>query len=244
MKYILILISIVLIAIAALFIYQQKSVSNQPVANNHGHKVGQFGGQVIALGHDNYHLEVVFDKETIIIYTLDRDESKVIVVEKQVIEAYVKGKSTEQFSLGSIDGTKFVGKMPVKYLTEGEISIIFNIVIKGERFRATIVHNPQIDDEEKKLYLTPGGVYTEEDIIANGRITASQKFKNFSPQHDLKPKKGDRICPITLTKANPKCSWIIAGKEYWFCCPPCVEEFLTNVKNNKINLKNPEEYVK
>ncbi len=31
----------------------------------------------------------------------------------------------------------------------------------------------------KTLYLTPGGRYTEADIVANGKMTASQKFKGM-----------------------------------------------------------------
>lgn len=240
-----------------------RSLPNKPAptqpAGEHAHKSGQFGGWIMELGRDNYHLEVVPGKDGLItIYTLDKDESKVITVDKQIIEAYIRGKDDyEQFNLmpkpqsGDAEGTsRFEGKIPVKFLTEEEINITFNIVIKDERFRARIFitfQKPQTDlsnDEEKKLYLTPGGVYTKEDIVANGNVTASQKFRGFVPQHDLKPKKGDRICPITLTKANPRCSWIINGKEYWFCCPPCIEEFVKLAKEKPEQVKDPKEYIK
>ena len=92
---------------------------------------------------------------------------------------------------------------------------------------------------EKALYLTPGGKYTEADIEANGSVTVSQKFKTFKSAHDMHPKPGDKICPITLTKANPKCTWVIGGKEYEFCCPPCVDEFVRMAKQEPEKIDEP-----
>jgi hypothetical protein len=62
----------------------------------------------------------------------------------------------------------------------------------------------------------------------------------------MKPKPGDKICPVTMTKANPACTWIIAGKEYEFCCPPCVDEFVSWAKDPELakDILPPEEYVK
>ena len=127
--------------------------------------------------------------------------------------------------------------------------------IAGERFRlgfasVAAVHPDESmpanlpADESARLFLTPGGKYTAADIEANGRRTGAQKFANFSPKHDLKPKPGDTICPITLTKANPACSWIIGGKTYEFCCPPCVEEFVQIAKDRPDEIEEPEAYVK
>ncbi|MFN3648575.1 MAG: hypothetical protein ACK47B_03255 [Armatimonadota bacterium] len=98
--------------------------------------------------------------------------------------------------------------------------------------------------KDRQLYLTPGGAYTEADIKANGSQLPSQKFRGVRVNHDLKPAVGDRICPITLTKANPGYSWVIGGKEYLFCCPPCLEEFLTLAKKDPAAIKPPETYVK
>lgn len=60
----------------------------------------------------------------------------------------------------------------------------------------------------------------------------------------MNPADGDRICPVTLTKANPEFTWIIDGKSYQFCCPPCVSEFVKMAKEEPEKLKAPEEYVK
>jgi len=100
-----------------------------------------------------------------------------------------------------------------------------------------------LDSAEVDLYLIPGGAYTSADIIANGSQTASEKFKAFQAKHDFKPKVGDAICPITRTKANPTCSWIIGGNEYLFCCPPCIDEFLLTAKSSPTSIKSPSDYV-
>ena len=98
--------------------------------------------------------------------------------------------------------------------------------------------------KERALYLTPGGAYTEADIKANGNQLPAQKFRGVKVNHDLKPKVGDRICPITLTKANPGYSWTIGGKEYLFCCPPCVEEFVSKAKQEPGSIQPPDAYIK
>jgi YHS domain-containing protein len=49
---------------------------------------------------------------------------------------------------------------------------------------------------------------------------------------------------VTLTKANPKCAWIVGGKTYEFCCPPCVDEFVKTAKEQPAEIKEPEDYVK
>jgi YHS domain-containing protein len=128
-----------------------------------------------------------------------------------------------------------------------------NLSLEGKRFRFTTSVGPAdhavempakvTDDEERALYLTPGGAYTREDIAANGGRTATEKFKGFRAQHDLHPKAGDLLCPITRTKANPQCAWVVGGKTYQFCCPPCVDEFVKQAKEKPETILPPEGYV-
>lgn len=99
------------------------------------------------------------------------------------------------------------------------------------------------NEAERSLYLTPGGLYTEADIAANGRQTASQTFAGFIPQHDTNPQPGDTLCPITQTKANAACTWIIGGERYAFCCPPCIDEFLHQAKTAPEEIHPPGHYV-
>ncbi len=81
------------------------------------------------------------------------------------------------------------------------------------------------NDAERDLYLTPGGRYTAADIEANGNVTASQKFKGLKSEHDMKPKVGDMLCPISGTKANSKFTWIIDGKLTSFAVLPAWMSF-------------------
>ena len=102
----------------------------------------------------------------------------------------------------------------------------------------------KVSEEDRKLYLTPGGMYTEADIKANGNMVAAEKFKGIRATHDVKPAPGDPLCPISMTKANTKFTWVIGGKTYEFCCPPCVDEFVRQAKERPDELKPADEYRK
>ncbi len=120
---------------------------------------------------------------------------------------------------------------------------IATVYISSRRNTESQMPEKVVDSAEVELYLTAGGAYTNADIVANGNQTASEKFKSFQAKHDFSPKVGDAICPITRTKANPACGWIIGGKEYLFCCPPCIDEFLVVAKSNPTSIENPSYYV-
>ncbi len=235
-------------------------------AEEHGHKAGAHGGIMISLGRDSYHAEAVFEKGGLLrIYTLGKDESRVIDVDKQTLKGFVKAEGdtdAQQFTLaaepqdGDAEGrtSQFVGTLP-KGLWGLSLDVtIPNIVISGERFRLGFKSKPAehdegmpgkvSDDAERQLYLTPGGKYTAEDIKANGNVTATVKFKGLKSSHDMSPKLGDKICPITKTKANPDFTWIVGGKSYEFCCPPCVDEFVKMAKSMPDEIKPPEDFVK
>ena len=102
----------------------------------------------------------------------------------------------------------------------------------------------RIPEDERALYLTAGGKYTQEDIERNGSTVPSVKFDGIASEHDDNPKVGDRICPISKTKANEAFAWIIDGKTYTFCCPPCVDEYVRLAKERPDELKSPEDFIK
>jgi hypothetical protein len=233
----------------------------------HGHKAGAHGGIIESLGRDSYHVEaIVTSSGELRLYTLGNDESRVVDVETQGLIAYVKpsgGSDSTSIEIkpqpqpGDAEGkaSLFVAQLPESLVGQGIDVTVPNITIGGERFRLGFTTKPDehgseampgkvADEAERQLYLTPGGLYTQADIEANGKVTASQKFASFQASHDLKPKVGDKICPVTLTKANPKCSWIVGGKSYEFCCPPCVDEFVALAKTKPEDVKQPDQYVK
>ena len=236
--------------------------------SEHGHIPGAHGGIMVSLGRDSYHVEAVIDAAGAIrLYTLGQDESRVIEVESQTLKGFVKAEGDADsraidFEPAPQEGDSqgktslFVGRLPSELVGRQLDVTIPNIRIEGERFRLGFVSGQAGHDEsagmpskvaneaERELYLTPGGRYTAEDIAANGNVTASQKFRGVKSEHNMKPGSGDMLCPISGTKANPKFTWIIDGKGYEFCCPPCIDEFLTSAKASTDPLPDPDSFIK
>jgi len=241
---------------------------SKPVeGEEHGHKTGSHGGMIVSLGRDSYHIEaIVTNKGEVRLHTLGNDESRVVDIESQTLTAFVKpngGSDATSLEIkpqpqpGDAAGkaSLFVGQLPENLVGKSIEVTIPNISISGERFRLGFSNKSEqhgseampdkvADESERQLYLTPGGIYTTADIEANGGVLASVKFKGLKAEHDTKPKLGDKLCPISMTKANPKFSWVIGGKTYEFCCPPCVDEFMTLAKTKPEEIKAPEFYVK
>jgi len=234
----------------------------------HGHKPTAHGGIIVPIGRDNYHGEAVFEKDGVIrFYTLGQDEAKVVEVEAEPLNAYAKpegGTEATAFifkaesQAGDSPGktSQFVGMLPRDLWGKKVEVTIPSLRVGGERFRvgfssAAVRAHPEagppvkvLDADEKTLYLTPGGKYTTADIAANGGVVASVKFKGLKAQHDAKPQAGDRVCPISMTKANTAFTWVVDGQEYQFCCPPCVDEFVQLAKDKPDELKPASVYTK
>lgn len=234
--------------------------------DEHGHVPGAHGGVIVPIGSDSYHAEAVIEKNGVFrLLTLGADETRIQEVDVQPIKAYVKiagDADATPIDLvatpqdGDAEGktSQFVGQLPETLVGKSIDVTIPNLRIESERFRvgfttAVAEHDSDMptavaDDEERELYFTAAGKYTDADIKANGSLPASQKFKGLMSAHDMKPQPGDLICPVTLTKANPKFTWIVDGKTYQFCCPPCVDEFVRLAKEEPEEIKAPEDYVK
>jgi len=241
-------------------------------AEKHSHHEDGLGGVTVAIHQGRYYAEALLEKGGVLnLFLFNSDASRVVDVEVQTLTAYVKPVGAEEFTpvelkplpqFGDARGftSQFSGDLPGELRGKPLEVAILNIKVGGERYRlafqtgthgaGTVAHGggampPKVeDDAERKLYLTPAGRYTEADIKANGNLTASVKFANFQAAHDINPKTGDRICPVTLTKANPQCTWVVDGKTYQFCCPPCVDEFVRMAKESPDQIKPPEMYVK
>ena len=232
---------------------------------DHDHPPGPHGGAMVVVGRENrYHAEAVFERGGHVrVYTYGEDETQVYPIDSQSVPAKARRPADPtEFSIllapepqpGDPAGkaSRFVGRLP-KELDGGRVELVvpvmnfggerhwFSVKSEGEWHRDPMPEKVSAE-EERKLYLTPSGRYTDADIKANG-VTASEKFRRVKAEHDAAPKPGDRICPVSRTKASPKFAWVVGGKEYQFCCPPCVDEFVKKAKENPDAVKPPEEYV-
>ena len=242
-----------------------KTMQNKSGDEEHPHIAGAHGGIVIPIGSDSYHAEAVIEKDgQLRLLTLGADETRIQEVDVQAVKAYVKAageidatpiemKAVPQEGDASGKTSQFVGQLPESAIGKAIDVTIPNLRIGTERFRVGFTTAVQQHDnampaavsgaDEQKLYFTPGGKYTQADIDANGSLPAGAKFRGLMTKHDMAPMPGDFICPVTLTKANPKVEWQIDGKKYLFCCPPCVDEFVRMAKEEPDSLKPPGDYV-
>ncbi len=234
----------------------------------HEHELGLHNGLIVEVGRHNYHIEVVLEAGGVIkIYTLAKNEEVVYEVEAQKLSAFAKlpeAMESLPFDLepqpqdGDAQGktSLFVGQLPAAVVGQETNITIPALRFGTERFRVSFstqamkkdhdAHPTQpkvVDKEEAKLYLTPGGKYTEADIKANGNMVASLKFKGIKANHDAKPMAGDKLCPISQTKANAEFTWVVDGQKYQFCCPPCVDEFVQMAKEKPVEILPAAEYV-
>jgi YHS domain-containing protein len=224
------------------------------------------GGIIQPLG--KRHAEAVLESGgKVRLYLLDSDPSLLYSLPAPALAADVQPDGAPDVTAlelkpkslpGEPSGTAscFTGQLPSK-LQGQPFSLSVTIPLEGRAYRARFAlggaghGDPQAgmpaavpQDRESKLFLTPGGRYTEADILANGGVTPTVKLRDFVPVHDMHPKPGDRICPITATKAAPSCSWIIGGETYQFCCPPCMQEFMKQVKEKPEKVRPAASYVK
>jgi YHS domain-containing protein len=241
------------------------SDAKKSTEEEHPHIPGAHGGIIIPIGSDSYHAEAVLEKDgQFRLLLLGADESRIQEVDIQSVKAYVKAsgesdatpidmKAVQQDGDAEGQTSQFVGKLPDALVGQAIDVTIPNLRVAGERFRIGFTTKVEQHDngmpaavtgsEEQELYFTAAGKYTEADIQANGPLPAGEKFRGFMSKHDMSPKPGDLICPVTFTKANSKIEWQVNGKKYLFCCPPCVDEFVRMAKEEPDEVKEPEDYV-
>lgn len=236
---------------------------------DHGHKPGRHGGSIVEIGRDNYHAEVTFGEGGLVrLHMLARDEVQVMEVENQTLNANVRADGEArpvEFKLearprpddGAGKTSVFEGTLPATLRDRPVEVIVTSIRIDGGRFRFAFrsgeetkhaeVAMPQAAPNEKvkRLFATAKGKYTAADIKANGAgKTAADVYGNVMSEHDDDPQPGDKVCPISRTKANPAFTWVVGGKKYAFCCTPCIEEFVKKAQEKPEQVKEPGFYVK
>jgi len=229
----------------------------------------QGAGDVLALGDGRHHVQLLAQEDQQIALLLSGASATVPAeMAQRPVDAYIEAENAAQaipitFVPAPLPGdtpgmtSHLTAKLPEGIRAGGGLRVtVPEIQLEDQRYRISMVkkqektaHAPQMpekvaDAEELELYLTPGGIYTEADIEANGRLTASQRFLGFRSAHDDAPQVGDLLCPITSTKAHVECTWVVAGETYGFCCPPCVDEFVTWAKNEPERILPLSAYVK
>lgn len=233
-------------------------------AGPHEHQTGARGGTLANIG-PRHHAEIVFERGgRLHLHMLGLDVAEVAEIESQELTAFVAGAGGHEAvrialspspQVGDTRGrtSRFTGELPDELTNQPLHVMIPSIKIAGRRYRVAFapprathaaMPSPAAMDEQQELYLTPRGKYTEADIEANGRRTSSEAFRGFVAEHDSNPRPGDAICPVTRTKANPQCAWVIDGQTYTFCCPPCVDEFVKLAKERPSEVAPPGDYVR
>ncbi len=231
---------------------------------SHKHPPGAHAGALVSLGNDRYHVEAVFTSDgRLKLYTLDSDVSRILEVEGRTFTAYLTPQGETQARAmtlqpepqsgdSSASTSCFSGSVPTELVGKSMGVSIPNFSIGKQRFhiafvlraeREPLMPPPVAESEERRLHLVPGGKYTGRDIVANGRAVPSRKYRAFQAQHDHDPQPGDQLCPVSRTKANPACTWVVDGQTYQFCCPPCIDEFVRLAKEQPEQAKPPDAYV-
>ncbi|MFO0842318.1 MAG: hypothetical protein U0797_07940 [Gemmataceae bacterium] len=210
--------------------------------------------------HD--HAEAVLEPGGLLaVYTLQADARLPRPVAAQVLTAWVRpaegGEATRMVlppmplhgdALGTT--SRFKGKLPKQLWGRMLALTMAELAVGDDRFKVEFDQVRSSADAgahveaERRLYLTPGGKYTEADIEANGSTTARQKYGEFEAKHDLDPTARKWVCPVSLVRSTPGFSWVVDGKPYRFCCPPCIDEFVRLAKDEPERIKRSEEYLK
>ncbi len=227
-----------------------------------GHEAGPHGGTIVEFG--KYHGEFCMDhkKKQATYYIYDGKIKNLVPLAVESFTLSIKSpaftvelKAEPEATDPKGKSSKFVGthenfgkEQPFEGTVSGKIDgKPYSGDFKEEEHadhKKSVGPESKGESKEASIYLKPGGIYTEADIKANGNTTVSAKYKGLKVSHDIKPMTGDKLCPVTLTKSNEKLTWVIGGKSYEFCCPPCVEEFVELAKSNPGEIKAPESYIK
>jgi hypothetical protein len=232
---------------------------------SHAHSPAPHGGLVIPIGsgRNHFHAEAVIGPTGVIeLYTLGADPFSAVPVEPQhlAIDVLTDGGESVPMVLrpapesGPPDGptTRFLGRIPPDLLGRRLTFRVPDFSMGDERFEFALQwqssiseaeHAAHVAKEQQRLYLTPGGRYTEADINTTERQTAVKRYRGQRARRLVPAQKGERMCPVTRMKPDERFVWTVGGKVYQFCCPVCIDDFVNAAREMPESIKAPEEYV-
>ncbi len=226
----------------------------------HDHPPGPHGGVVVVIDKANrYHAEAVSGPRGIVrVFTYGETLDTPWPVPARVACAAVRGHGGgDELPLmlrpeplaADPPGTtsRFVARLPSGRPGGDAELVVRSLAIGVDRFQFVLPLPPAVSDAEAEraeaaLYADPGGRYTIKDVEVNGRRTASQKYAGERTRHDDRPAAGERVCPVSRARADARFAWVVGGKEYQFCCPPCIDEFVATAKERPDEIREPEFY--
>ncbi len=228
----------------------------------HDHPAGPHGGAVVAIDRDNrFHAEAVAGPDgSVRLYTSGRDPAQPVPVAASVVSAAARDGRDEyavMFRPDPLPGdppgaaSRFAGRLPPAARRGRPRLVVWSLPIGGGRFRFEIDPAGDTPDPaaaeaaaraEAALHATPGGRYTDADIRANGAGPASAKFCGERPAHDHDPVAGEVVCPVSKLRPDPRFVWVVGDREYRFCRPPCVDEFVALAKDKPGEVREPDAY--
>jgi hypothetical protein len=233
---------------------------------NHAHPPAPHGGQVVVLGRGDahYHAELVVEPTGAArLYPLGKDLSDPVAVEPQLLVAKARPAGGEEHEFvfrpdpGALDAdgraTAFLGRLPGEAVAARVTVRVAGFRVRGESFDFEVGWDAGRSEEEvraayeadqRRIYLTAGGKYTEADIAASERTTAAAKYRGHRAAHGEAARRGERVCPITGFRSVAALVWRVAGEDYLFCCQPCMDEFVTLAKDRPGEVRRPGDYVK
>ncbi len=236
-----------------------------PPAGSHDHPPSPHAGQLVTFkaGATHYHVEFVVEPTgRVRVYPLDESATKPLPVEAQLLVLSVEGPAAGEpapvmlrpanTSEPAGTTTQFVGRLPARAIN-GRMTVRFTeFKVSGERYRFEFVWDSPVGeeafrtlyrDEQRRIFLSPGGKYLDSDIRDNGGLSADAKFAAAAPTHDHAPKPGNRVCPVSGFKAEATITWVVGGEKYVFCCQPCIDEFVLLAKEKPHEVQPAARYV-
>jgi hypothetical protein len=236
-----------------------------PTEEGHHHPPPPHGGFVvpIGIGRAHYHTEwVIGPTGAVEVYTLGPDPFPPGVVEPQHLAVDVLSEDAAESvpvllrpapESGPPDGptARFLGRLPPDLLGKRLTFRVPELIVGGERFTFTTTwqssrpaaeHAALVAAEQERIYRTPGGRYTEADIQSAGRRSAVEQYRAYRGHRLVPARAGEPVCPVTRMKADNTLTWTVSGRQYRFCCPGCIDEFVIAARDRPEEIKTPEAY--